>query len=97
MIAAAGGAEALELLARCPDVDLLFTDVSMPGGVGGREVAERALQIRAGLKVLFASGYFEGALVRDGVLDDSAQFLVKPYSKKDLARKVEEVLRGLSP
>ena len=74
-----------------------FTELSMPGGVGGREFAERAWKIHPELKVLFASGYFEGALVRDGALDESAQFLVKQYSKKDLARKVEEVLRGMTP
>jgi len=94
VIAASGGSEALEMLARAPDVDLLFTDVSMPGGMGGREVADKALRIQPGLKVLFASGYFEGALVRDGAIDESVRFLVKPYRKKDLSEKVKEVLHG---
>jgi len=92
VIPASSGREALDLLARNPDVDLLFTDVIMPGGMSGGQVAEAARNVRPGLKVLFASGYFEGALVREGNIEASAQFLVKPYRKKELAQKVEEVL-----
>lgn len=92
VLQASSGAEALELLARVPDVDLLFTDVCMPGGMGGREVADKARQIRPGLKVLFASGYFEGALVRDGAVQEGVQFIVKPYRKTELAQKLKEVL-----
>lgn len=91
---ASSGAEALEILARVADVDLLFTDVSMPAGMGGRELAERAVHLRPGLKVLFASGYFEGALVGEGDVPENAQFLVKPYRKKDLASKVRDALSG---
>jgi CheY-like chemotaxis protein len=94
VIAASGGTEALELLAHVPDVDLLFVDVMMPNGMGGREVAERARSMRPSLKVLFASGYFEGALVDRGEIRGSEAFLVKPYRKKDLAEKVQQVLRG---
>lgn len=91
-IAASNGAEALQILDRVPDIDLLITDVAMPGSMGGRDVAEQALQRRPGLKVLFVSGYFEGALVGKGHLAERVQFLVKPYRKKDLAQKVREVL-----
>jgi PAS domain S-box-containing protein len=94
VIAAPGGAEALELLQHVPDVDLLFVDVMMPNSMGGREVAERAKSLRPGLKVLFASGYFEGALVDRGEIAPSEAFLVKPYRKKDLAEKVQQVLSG---
>ena len=89
---ASNGPDALEILARTPDIDLLFTDVVMPGGLNGREVAEEARKIRPGLKVLFTSGYFEGALVRDGALETSVRLLVKPYRKKELAEKIEDVL-----
>ena len=92
VVMASNGPDALEILARTPDIDLLFTDVVMPGGLNGREVAEEARKIRPGLKVLFTSGYFEGALVRDGALETSVRLLVKPYRKKELAEKIEEVL-----
>jgi PAS domain S-box-containing protein len=91
-LVAVNGPEALDAVAREPDIDLLLTDVVMPGGLHGREVAEQAIRINPHLKVLFTSGYFEGALVRDGKIDDSAQLLVKPYRKNELARKVQEVL-----
>ncbi len=91
VLMASNGPEALEILARVPDIDLLFTDVVMPGGLNGREVAEAAQKIRPDLKVLFTSGYFEGALVRNGSLNSSVRLLVKPYRKKDLAEKMAEV------
>jgi PAS domain S-box-containing protein len=92
VISAAGGAEALDLLDGGADVDLLFIDVMMPNGMNGRDCAERAVATRPGLKVLFASGYFEGALVQRGEIDRHVSFLVKPYRKKDLAAKVQQVL-----
>jgi PAS domain S-box-containing protein len=94
VIAAADGAEALDLLRVVPDVDLLFVDVMMPDGMSGRECAEQAQTLRPDLKVLFASGYFEGALVQRGDIEKSVEFLVKPYRKKDLAEKVQRVLKG---
>jgi CheY-like chemotaxis protein len=90
VVTASSGSEALDILSRVPDIDLLFTDVVMPGGLNGRQVAEAARKIRPDLKVLFTSGYFEGALVRDGALDSSVRLLVKPYRRKDLAEKMEE-------
>jgi PAS domain S-box-containing protein len=92
VLTASNGPDALELLRRTPDVDLLFTDVVMPGGLNGREVAEQARKIIPGLKVLFTSGYFEGALVRDGALESSVRLLVKPYRKNELAETMAEVL-----
>jgi two-component SAPR family response regulator len=92
VISVSSGSEALDILARVADVDLMFTDVVMAGGMYGGELSEEAKRIRPGLKMLFASGYFEGALVRDGHIEAKRQFLVKPYRKKELALKVEEVL-----
>jgi PAS domain S-box-containing protein len=92
ILTASNGPDALELLRRTPDIDLLFTDVVMPGGLNGREVAEQARKIIPGLKVLFTSGYFEGALVRNGALEPSVGLLVKPYRKKELADKMERAL-----
>ena len=89
---AASGREALELLDRVGEVDLLFTDVVMPGGMNGREVAEEIRRARPGLRVLFTSGYAEGALQNDGRLEAGVLLLPKPYRKRDLAQKVREAL-----
>ena len=89
---AADGAEALDILGRIADVDLLLTDVIMPGGMNGGELAEKAQSIRPSLKVLFTSGYFEGALVRDRAIAPSVRVLVKPYRKQELARRISEAL-----
>jgi PAS domain S-box-containing protein len=92
VIVASSGPEALELLARHADIDVLFTDVVMPDDMDGGEVAERARQLRPDIKVLFTSGYFEGALVRKGSIAANTHFLVKPYRKRDLAQMMEQVL-----
>lgn len=96
VVSAANGAAALEVLEKETDIDLLFTDVVMPGSIGGRALAERARQMRPGLKVLFASGYFEGALVGKGDLETDVRFLTKPYIKRELAKKIEETLKSAS-
>ncbi len=94
VIIASGGIEALEMLERVDDVDVLFTDVVMPGGMDGGAIATKAQVLRPGLKVLFASGYFEPALVREGNIAAHTHFLVKPYRKKDLVLKMAEVLNS---
>jgi YesN/AraC family two-component response regulator len=68
----------------------------MPDGMSGAELGEKARRRRPNVKILFASGYFEGALVRDGNLLASTDFLVKPYRKKDLERKLDELLEELA-
>ena len=92
VMTASGGAEALDVLSHHPDIDLLFTDVVMPGGLSGRELADRARQAHPGLKVLFASGYFERALVDEGRLEASVHFVIKPYRQHDLVQKLAEVM-----
>jgi PAS domain S-box-containing protein len=92
VVMATSGAEALSVLERIDDIDLLFTDVVMPGDIGGRVLAANATAMRPGLKVLYASGYFEGALVGKGDLENHARFLAKPYLKRELAQKIEEAL-----
>ncbi|HZQ01468.1 MAG TPA: response regulator [Reyranella sp.] len=89
---ASNGADALAILQHETDIDLLFTDVVMPGEIAGRLLAERALLLKPGLRVLFASGYFEGALVSKGELKDNVQFIAKPYRMRELAQKLEQVL-----
>lgn len=88
------GAAALTVLRARADIDLLFTDVVMPGGMNGRQLAEAALALRPGLKVLYTSGYTENAIVHHGRLDRGVHLLPKPYRSVDLARKLRVVLEG---
>jgi PAS domain S-box-containing protein len=92
VLEAASGGEALGLLVRDEGIDLIFTDVMMPGGIGGGELAEQARQIRPDIKVLLTSGYFQEALVRKGSIAANANLLVKPYRRRDLARALGKIL-----
>ena len=83
---------ALRLLAERPEVDLLFTDVVLPGGMSGVELAREARQSRPELKVLFTSGYTEHALLHNGQVQDGVELLPKPYRKASLAKKVRAML-----
>jgi two-component system cell cycle sensor histidine kinase/response regulator CckA len=74
---------------------LLITDVVMPGGMGGRQVAEEIVNRRSETKVLFTSGYMDDAVVRHGVLDEGTHFLQKPFTPVTLAQKVRDVLDGI--
>ena len=93
VIEADSGAAALEVLARGEPIDLLFTDVVMPGGMTGLELARQARSLRPGLKVLFTSGYASPAAMKDEVLTGNAVWLGKPYSNADLGAKLRELLR----
>jgi len=83
---------ALQLLDEQPQVALLFTDVVLPGGMNGAELAREAQQRRPELKVLFTSGYTESALVNDGRLEEGVELLPKPYRKADLAARLRAML-----
>src|SRR5690606_15521201 len=76
------------------DIDLLFTDVIMSGGMTGRELAAMAQRLRPKLKVLYTSGYTENAIVHQGRLDPGVQLLRKPYRRAELARKLRQALRS---
>lgn len=89
---AENGAKALDILKSHESIDLLFTDVVMPGGINGRQLAEAAAQLRPGLKILFTSGYTENAIVHQGRLDRGVQLLSKPYRREELAAKIRKVL-----
>ncbi|MEI9991308.1 MAG: CHASE3 domain-containing protein [Rhizomicrobium sp.] len=84
--------QGLAVIASGARVDLLFTDVVMPGPLNTREFARRAQELRPGLKVLYTSGYTQNAIVHNGRLDDDAHLLSKPYRKDDLARKIRGLL-----
>ncbi|MCC5986149.1 MAG: PAS domain S-box protein [Pararhodobacter sp.] len=92
VLSATAGAAALEILRARPDIDLLFTDVVLPGGMNGRQVAEAAQVIKPGLKVLYTSGYSENAIVHHGRLDPGVDLLSKPYRRSELAVKLRKVL-----
>jgi CheY-like chemotaxis protein len=91
VLAARDGTEALRIIDGAR-VDLLFTDVVLPGNVGGRVLADKILQLRPGLPVLFTTGYTRNAIVHDGRLDPHVQLLGKPYTQQDLARKIREMI-----
>jgi len=94
VILASNGREALSIVESGVAFDMLLTDVIMPGGMNGRELAERAGALRPGLKVLFMSGYSENAIVHNGRLDAGVQLLHKPYRRRELAAKLRQVLDG---
>ncbi|MCX7354774.1 MAG: PAS domain S-box protein [Alphaproteobacteria bacterium] len=85
------GPEALNIL-KGTTFDLLFTDVVMPGGLTGRDLAENAKQLKPSIKVLYTSGYTQDAIVHHGRLDAGVHLLSKPYRLRDLAGKVRAVL-----
>ena len=92
VIAAEDAREALTQLTQGAEVDVLFTDIVMPGGMNGWELAERAQQIRPGLKLLFTSGYALETLVARGRIHPDTAILNKPYRRPELARRLREVL-----
>ena len=91
VVEAASGAAALESLAK-HRVDLLFTDVVMPGGVNGRRLSDEALRRWPGLKVLFTTGYTRNAIVHHGPLDPGIHLIGKPFSFQQLAARVRSRL-----
>lgn len=95
VVVARDGPEALLQLQSHPEVQLLFTDVVMPGGLSGFEVAERAQVLRPGLPVLYASGYADNGIVHHGWIDPGARMLAKPYRRADLANGVRQALDGV--
>ena len=91
-LVAANAAEALSLIDRGATLDLLFTDVVMPGTMNGRQLAEEVIKRLPSVKVLFTSGYTQNAIVHHGRLDPDIILLPKPYRKSDLARLVRVAL-----
>jgi CheY-like chemotaxis protein len=89
----AGDAPAAETILRAPgQIDLLFTDVVLPKGISGPELARRGLRERPGLKVLYMSGYTGDAIGRNGLLEEGVHLLSKPFPRAELARMVRNVL-----
>ena len=86
------GKSALRAIEQHPEISLLFTDVGLPGGMNGRQLAEAARRIRSDLRVLFTTGYARNAIVHDGRLDPGVQLITKPFTYAALATKLRDVL-----
>jgi PAS domain S-box-containing protein len=89
---AANASEALQIIDAAPTLDLLFTDVIMPGSMNGRQLVDEAMKRRPALKTLYTSGYTENAIVHHGRLDSGVLLLAKPYRKSELARMLRLAL-----
>ena len=94
VISASNGQQALEIIQGEQKIDLLFTDVVMPGGMTGRDLSDTAQRIRPGLKVLYTSGYTENSIVHHGRLDAGVMLLTKPYSREELMTKIHQALHS---
>jgi DNA-binding NtrC family response regulator len=93
VIEATDGAHAEQLASRSRHIDVLVTDVVMPH-FSGTDLAAHLRSTRPELRVLFMSGYSDNAVVRNGLLEDSATFLQKPFTPEELLRKLRSVLDG---
>ncbi|ALM86756.1 histidine kinase [Bordetella sp. N] len=92
VVEAADGPGALRMLRDYPDVNLLITDVGLPGGMNGRQVADAALQLHPRLRVLFITGYAESAVIGNGQLAPNMGLLTKPFSIDVLAERIRTIL-----
>jgi CheY-like chemotaxis protein len=92
VLEAPDGPTALEILRRGDHVDLVFTDLIMPGGLSGREVAIRARDMAPGVKVLLTSGYAEELVHGDDLQRERLKVLRKPYRQGELAAALRDVL-----
>ena len=89
---AGSGPDGLEILEQMDRIDLLITDVGLPGGMNGRQVAERARELRPDLKVLFITGYAENAALNHGHIGPGTKVLTKPFSVSELTAKIDDLL-----
>jgi CheY-like chemotaxis protein len=95
--AAKNAADAIALIERGHHIDLLFTDVVMPGPMNGRQLADEVVRRRPSIKVLYTSGYSEDAIMHHGRLDPDVLLLVKPYRKSDLDLMIRRAIDVTQP
>lgn len=86
------GRAALHALDKYPEICVLFTDVGLPGGMNGRQLADEARKRRTDLKVLFTTGYARNAIVHDGRLDAGVELITKPFSQSTLSAKLRDII-----
>ena len=75
-----------------PGIDLLITDVGLPGGMNGRQVADAALALRSQLKVIFITGYAENAVIGNGQLAPNMSLVTKPFAMEALAQRIRDIM-----
>ncbi len=92
VVCAGNGASALEIIKQRNDLDLVFTDVIMPGGLSGPQLAKATKAVRPHLKIMFTSGYTENLLPESELIDTGIVLLQKPYHSAELARKLRDFL-----
>jgi CheY-like chemotaxis protein len=85
-------ASALKIIEGGSRIDLLFTDVGLPGGTNGRQLADEVHRRRPEIKVLFTTGYTRNAIVHNGTLDHGVELITKPFTFEALLRKIREIL-----
>jgi CheY-like chemotaxis protein len=91
-IEAGDGPSGMKLLQSGARIDLLIMDVGLPNGMNGRQVADAARQLRAGLKVLFITGYAENAVLNHGHLEHGMQVITKPFDMAELTRRIQSII-----
>jgi PAS domain S-box-containing protein len=96
VIGAGDGAAGIKVLQSGARIDLLITDVGLPNGMNGRQVADAARMLRPGLKVLFITGYAENAAIGNGHLEPGMELLTKPFTLDALSSKVADIMRQAS-
>ena len=94
VLSARDARSALEVLEKDANVSLLFTDVGLPDGINGRQLADMAIERRPSLKVLFTTGYARNAIVHHGRLDPGVELVLKPFTQNELAKKIRRILEN---
>jgi PAS domain S-box-containing protein len=96
VVEAESGFAALALLDAYPQIRLLFTDIGLPGGMNGRQLADETRRRRKGIKVLFTTGYARNAIIHGGRLDPGVELITKPFSQAALASKLRDIFDAMS-
>ena len=94
---AADSIEGLKILRSNIRVDLLISDVGLPGGMNGRQMADAGREVRPGLRVLFITGYAENAAIGNGQLAPGMAVLTKPVGMDDLGARISQMIRAQRP
>jgi len=92
VVTAVDAAQAVEILQSGQPIDLLFSDVVIPGGTNGAQLAIKARRLRPELKVLYMTGYSRNAVVHQGRLDRGVELIQKPITQRDLASRIRDLL-----